>query len=33
MRLIILIDAADLVTNMEMIKHPFENGIKAARWN
>ncbi len=26
-----LIDAADLVTNMEMIKHPFENGIKAAR--
>lgn len=26
-----LIKAADLVTNMEMIKHPFENGIKAAR--
>ncbi|MDG1995620.1 MAG: cob(I)yrinic acid a,c-diamide adenosyltransferase [Emcibacteraceae bacterium] len=26
-----LIEAADLVTNMEMIKHPFDNGIKAAR--
>lgn len=26
-----LMEAADLVTNMEMIKHPFESGIKAAR--
>lgn len=26
-----IIEAADLVTNMEMIKHPFEAGIKAAR--
>ena len=26
-----IIAAADLVTNMEMIKHPFEAGIKAAR--
>ena len=26
-----IMDAADLVTSMEMIRHPFENGIKAAR--
>ena len=26
-----IIEVADLVTNMEMIKHPFEAGIKAAR--
>lgn len=26
-----LMDAADLVTNMEMIRHPFDNGIKAAK--
>lgn len=26
-----IMDVADLVTSMEMIRHPFENGIKAAR--
>ena len=27
----ILIDAADLVTEMKVIKHPFQRGIKAQR--
>ncbi|UTW57417.1 cob(I)yrinic acid a,c-diamide adenosyltransferase [Kordiimonas sp. SCSIO 12603] len=26
-----IMDVADLVTSMEMVRHPFENGIKAAR--
>jgi cob(I)alamin adenosyltransferase len=26
-----LIDAADLVTEMRLVKHPFEQGIKAQR--
>lgn len=26
-----IMDEADLVTNMDMVRHPFENGIKAAR--
>ena len=27
----ILIDAADLVTEMKLIKHPFQRGVKAQR--